>query len=85
MNGKQVKLLRSQIRNVMQEILPEIMAGEMFKDLQKVNAQRLEVISKEVRETLTQLEERSKAVQDFIVRSVAAAPAEVTPNTPDKT
>ncbi len=73
MNGKNVKLLRSQIRNVVQEILPEILTTDLFTNVSKEMHKRLDNVTVEVRETLKNLDDRSKTVQDYIVRQVQLA------------
>lgn len=73
MSDKQYKMIRKQLRNVVQEILPEVLGGDLFANLQKENSGRLDAITAEVRNTLKQLDDRSKAVQDYIMRQVELA------------
>jgi len=83
MSAKQAKRLRNEVKGAVEEIvaelLPSIMAGQLFAKLQAENAKRLEVISEDVKRTLVGLDERSKAVQDYIVRAVETSKAPEAP------
>jgi cell division protein ZapA (FtsZ GTPase activity inhibitor) len=69
--SKEIKAMRGQLRQIAKEILPEVLAGELFAALQKEQAARLTEIARMVTERLNQIEERSKDVQSFIMREVA--------------
>lgn len=73
MSAKQTKDLRKQIKRVVEDLLPMVVHGEIYRDLQRQIQKDLEVITKEARETLAQLDKRSQAVQDYIVRQVQLA------------
>lgn len=78
MNSKSAKALRNQLRQVVQEVLPEVLAGDLYKKLQEYNTGRLDLITEEVRKTLQHLDDRSKSVQDYIVRQVELSKVPVT-------
>lgn len=71
-----VKLIRKQIRNVLQEEGGTLFNSEAFKlglaQLQTQVSGRLNDLEKKVMETLAQIEERNKDVQNFIMRAVTA-------------
>lgn len=76
MNGKQVKLLRSQIRNVVQELFPQILTEELttkaFSAVSQATNERLTKIEGHIKGVLESMENRSKEVQGFIMREAAA-------------
>lgn len=69
--GSDAKLIRGQLRQIAKEVLPEVMAGELFVKLQEEQRARLNEIAKMVNERLDAIESRSKDVQSFIMREVA--------------
>lgn len=74
-----VKLIRKQLRNVIQEMGPEILNEQAFKiGLARLQTQvegRLTDLEKHVKETLVKIEERNKDVQNFIMRAVTSPSA----------
>lgn len=74
MSDKQYKLIRKQIKNVVQDELQYLLHEESFKaiknDLFKHVDTRLDNITKAVRETMDQLDNRSKDMQNYVVRNV---------------
>lgn len=83
-----LKDLRKQLRNVVQEELPNIVTNELFTKLQEKNAERLEAISASVRKTLDDMDSRSKDVQNFIMRQMTSdinATPVVAPEAPQPT
>lgn len=92
MSEKNVKLIRKQIKNVVQSLLPEILASETIRGVEasveaRVN-QRLDGITQTVKNTLDTIDQRSKDIQSYVLRgndasvmpaptaAVAEAPAE---------
>lgn len=76
MNSRDVKQIRSQLRQIAKELLPESLATaiatEQYARLQKEIYGKLQVIQAQVTETLTRLDERSKEMQMFVARQVAS-------------
>lgn len=87
MSSKNIKELRSQTRNVVQEILPALLKTEVFQGLaeaieQKLKTemvQRLELIQTQVTESLEQMNNRSKDIQQFILNQVQSEMARNAP------
>lgn len=77
------KMLRSQLRQIVKEILPDLLTSEMKSALHeqlRVEVQkRLDNVTKNVKETLDTIDQRSKDVQSYLVRATTqtAAPTEV--------
>lgn len=84
-NERNVKQLRGQVRLVTKEILPDILAlekkAELYKELTNDISYRINSLTKEVREqmlsieknvteTLTQLNQRSIDIQEFMLRNI---------------
>lgn len=68
MNQKQVKLLRKQIRNVVQELLPAVLTQEVVTSISSE-------LKKEVLSRLDAIDARQKDITSFVVRnSVPPAP-----------
>lgn len=67
------KELRKALRNVCQDLLPEMMKTEIYMQLQKENNDRLNHIIKTINEAVERLEQRQKDVQSFLVRQVTSA------------
>lgn len=66
------KDIRKQIKNVIQSELPELLNKELstaaYKQLSAEIQTKLSMIELEVRNTLKQIDERSKDIQDYIIR-----------------
>lgn len=90
MNNKEIKQVRGQVRQVTQELLPSLLQTEVFQGLyerlQKDMITRLEQISQDVKSQLSQMDSRSKDIQQFIMNQVqqnlAQQASNVTPVTP---
>jgi len=71
----EAKLIRKQLRNVVQEALPETLSQELVAAIQKQLAaqldQRLSAIAKHIQSTLDQLDQRSKDMQAYMIRQSA--------------
>lgn len=69
--SKEIKAIRGQLRQIAKDILPEVLAGELFVKIQEENRARLTEIAKMVNDRLTEIENRSKDVQSYIMRETA--------------
>jgi len=69
------KETRKQLRNIAQELLPTLLNSELGEAIRKdLSAQiqtRLDVVIKEIKTTLEQIEQRSKDVQGYLVRQTS--------------
>jgi hypothetical protein len=74
MNGSGVKDIRKQIRNVVQDLLPEIMRMEIYKEIasemRKDIATRLEVIETMVKNSLEKMDQRSMDVENYMINQL---------------
>lgn len=61
MNNKELKVLRGQIRQIVKELLPDVLTSEVLLAIE----QRL---SAQVKEKLEQIDERQKDLQAYMVR-----------------
>lgn len=71
MSDNNVKFLRKQVRNVVQETLPGVLSQEFAQDLEmrlfEYVRGRMDEIKTNVEATLKQMDERSKDIQSYIV------------------
>jgi len=78
-NQANIKALRGQVRQIVKELLPEVLHAEavnrLNKDLTNKVDNRLEGITKLVKTTLDQLDQRSKDMQSYVVRNVGVPTA----------
>lgn len=65
-----VKQVRGQLRQIAKELLPEVLASELFAVLHKEQEARLAEISRHVSEALKQMDERQRTVQNMIMREM---------------
>lgn len=65
------KEVRKQLRNVVKELLPEIMTGEQYALLEKHNAQKLAELEKYVKDLMHEMNERHKNTMGYLVRQVS--------------
>lgn len=83
MGDKQAKLIRGQLRQIVKELLPEILTTESFMSLQKTLDTRLnnkvDNITRMVRDALEKLDQRSKDMQSYVVRNVGVPTAPSAP------
>lgn len=77
---RNVKLIRKQLKNVVQTLLPSLvteeMKSEMHAQLAKEVQQRLDNVTENVKSTLQMVDERSKDIQSYLIRQTTQ-PAEV--------
>lgn len=76
MSGKQTKLLRNQLRGIVQELLPSLMTEEQFKNLNDIINARLLKLEGDVKKTLHEMNERQKDTMGYLVRQAASSPLE---------
>lgn len=76
MGEKTYKMLRKQLRNVVQQLLPSTLENEMYSAVEKrVNNRidaRCDAIASHVKSTLEAIDSRSKDIQSFVVRNNAS-------------
>lgn len=74
-SNRDAKDIRKQVRNVAQEIMPEIFSNEAVAALDKKLSgeigERLDRVEKYVKETLTSIDTRTRNIQGFLLRDVA--------------
>lgn len=86
MSQSNIKDIRKQLRNVVQEEMGNILTNEMklslYRDLSDKIQKQLNEVTKYVKETLDRIDERSKDIQTYAINqsAVVAPPAlNVTP------
>lgn len=62
MNTKELKVLRGQIRQIVKELLPEVLGAELIQALERK-------LSDELKQALERIDERQKSLQAYMVRS----------------
>lgn len=67
-----VKLIRKQIRNVIQEFGPDLLANELYKKLNQEHTTRLNEIERLVKEALKAIDDRAKDFQSMMLRETLA-------------
>lgn len=76
MSDKTAKLIRSQVRNVCQEITPDILKQEVFEllynRLREEIINRMAVVEANVNKALDDMAQRQKDVQGLLVREITA-------------
>lgn len=79
-NSSNLKDLRKQLRNVVAEMLPQVLTEELVKAMQKAMlddvARRVGTIERNVKDTMTEMNNRSKDTQSYLVRSVTTTAAD---------
>lgn len=83
------KELRKSLRNVVQDLLPDLLKSELgaaiHKSVSGIVQARLDVMMKEIQNTLQTIDQRSKDVQSYLVRStLQPAPAAQTEGNKDE-
>lgn len=69
MSNSNVKDIRKQVRNVVQEVLPGVMTQEMYVKLLTSMNERMDALEAQVKAKMQEIEERSKDVQSYLIRS----------------
>ena len=74
--GNKIKELRGQLRQIVKEVLPELLVTELksalYAGLTKVISARLDAIQEDVKKTMDEINSRSKDVQDYMVRNITS-------------
>lgn len=86
-NSKQIKEIRGQVRQIVQDVLPGVFTAELqtalYKQISGELMAKLQVIDQELKRQLQTIDERAKDVQSFLMREVVnnskAKPAEEIP------
>lgn len=73
MGSKDAKLLRGQLRQIVKEMLPELIKQELFTESTSLIRSRLEEINKMVKSELTRIDDRQKDIQALIMKELAAS------------
>lgn len=72
--GNPAKDIRKQVRNVVQETLPQILTQELcnniYKILQQEMVKKLAEVSEMIRKDLSDINQQNKSVQDYLMRAV---------------
>lgn len=75
MNGKQIKLIRSQLRNVVQEIINDVLTNELVaavqKSVQEQVQKRLDNLFEQHAFAMKQFDERLKETSSYILRNTS--------------
>lgn len=73
--GSSIKLLRGQVRQIVQELLPQVLKDEILKALNRQINERLDSINRFVDNAVKEMNERSKETQSYVVRNLALSNA----------
>lgn len=77
-----IKQIRGQIRQIVKDLLPEVLATEVGNALHKsLTAQlqkRMDEITNHMKRTLDTIDERSKDIQSYVVRNSPAEAPKIT-------
>lgn len=68
------KLIRGQMRQVVKEVLPEVLKEQMFQELKNHVDARLSEVEKYIRETMDLMNTRQKEVLKYLVESYVGNP-----------
>lgn len=70
-----LKQTRGQLRQIVKEVLPEVLTTELrsalYAEIAKVVSARLNSIEKDVKRTMDEINTRSKDATDYLVRNVS--------------
>lgn len=69
--SKQVKLIRGQVRQIVQELLPEVLSAEHHAEIKKIIEERLGVLEAHVKAQMHEMNERQKDTLTALIRSVS--------------
>ncbi len=70
--SKEAKVIRGQVRQIVQEILGDILTEQLYKQLEHKLALRVEQIEKSVKATMHEMNENHKATMGYLVRTVTS-------------
>lgn len=81
-NQSDLKALRSQLRQVVKDILPDMQKEVLYSDIMSTVMTRVKELEKEVKDTLHTINERHKDTMNFLTREMLKAqnkPSEIKP------
>jgi len=85
-SDKNVKQIRKQLRNVAQEMLPQVLesvvVAKIRQDIHEYVKTRLDEIFQMVKDTLNRIDDRQKDIQSMIVREFTQAVPDTAPAAP---
>lgn len=85
MSEKNTKLIRKQIKNVVQSLLPEVFNAETTKAMEKVLITRMDSrlaeLTGKIQTALQTMDERSKDIQQYVIRNTGVPSAPVPSDT----
>lgn len=68
MGDKSAKQLRNQLRQIVKEVLPEVLTEALYKEVLSAMNGRINLIERNVKETLNLVDKRSKDISGYLVR-----------------
>lgn len=71
--GSNAKLVRGQLRQLLQELLPDLFKEVLIKELRKDIEERLDRVDKHVKAGIQEMNDRSKESQNYVIRNLALA------------
>ncbi len=80
-NNAEMKQLRGQLRQIVKELLPELLAAEYYVRLTEQNKKQLDLVQSLVKDTLTRIDERQKTIQEAVIRELAKSSSASAPST----
>lgn len=72
MGDRQVKELRKQLRNVVEEILPEVLKSSAVDAIMDEVGKRMKGIEDHVKQIMGEMNERNKDTNGYLIRQAAA-------------
>lgn len=72
MGDRQVKELRKQLRNVVEEILPEVLKSSTVDAIMDEVGKRMRGIEDHVKQIMGEMNERNKDTNGYLIRQAAA-------------
>jgi hypothetical protein len=68
MDSRTAKQLRGQMRQIIQEMLPNLLTHEVLKAIKESNDVMVKSLEKHVKETMKEMQERQKDTLGYLVR-----------------
>lgn len=73
-SSKEAKVIKGQLRQIVKEILPELIAKELESELYKGLTRRIKDLEDHVKKTVHDMNERHKDTMGYIVRQASKEP-----------
>lgn len=70
--SKEAKLIRGQVRQIVKEILPEVLKAELTVAILKDVMDRLTMSEKLIKQTLDEMNNRSKDIAAYVIKQTQA-------------